>query len=479
MRDSKVMRLLINFPGKDLVEFRDFVASPFFNKDSQVLEFLEMLIAALPDVPTSAEVLDRFFPDVPGDRDKRLDRLKNRLVQLVVHYVDYRARHRPEDRHLHALARLEEWWDRGEEKAHQKEAEALEQTLAADLERSSLRDGYIFLLAGHLASHAPHYDRSTRLQRLEQVWTSLDSVQKIQKLRYLCVLANHARVAGNAVPEWLTAELAAADSYVSPEDPLSRLYALCLDMQLDPLNEDLYAAFREALEAIAPQLAAGEARELYQYAINFQIRLFNRQQGEAAAEAIRNLYELLLQRGILLENGFISAWNYKNIVSLMARIGALDWLEGFMDGYEGFLRYDYADNAANFCRGLVAFYRKDFAETARRMELVLTDFRDVFWGLEARALLLQAHCERGRHEDLETVYHSARMYVGRTAGTEVSPEHQAGYRNFNRFVYKLSGIITGDRDRRTAKLLRLREAVLQADFLPNKSWLLEKIDLAG
>lgn len=478
MHNTKVVRLLSNFPESDLSEFRDFVASPLFNKDLQLLELLDTLLPHLPDAPSIDTVLPRLIGDTSEASQKRLEKLKNGLVGLIRNYVDFRARHRSEDHHHHALARAEEWWERNEKKAHQKEIEGLENDLSASGERSSFKDWYTFRLASHLITHAPHYDRATRMERLNQAWQSLDSLQKLQKLRYLCVLVNQVRITGTPMPDWVQQELDEAESLHSPSDPLSRAYWQCLKMQLDPHNEGCYSDFIEAFEPHLSEIAEEEARDLYQYAINFQIRAFNRQQNKEAAATICRLYETRLENGGLLENGSISAWNYKNIVSLMARIGALNWLEDFMDRYESLLINDYADNAANFCRGLAAFYRRNFSETALRMENVLVNFRNVFWGLEARALLLQAHYERERYEDLETVYHRARMYVGRAAGTAVSSEHQAGYRNFNRLLYKLSTIITGDRDRQAAKLTKLESSIRQTDFLPNKSWLLEKISTA-
>jgi hypothetical protein len=475
MRETKVVRLLSNFPPTDLSEFRDFVASPIFNKDTQVLDFVDLLLPHLPDGPDAEILMAKLSAETAGDGQKRLDKLKHRLVVLIWKYIDFRARYRPDDHHQHALARAEELWERNEERAHQKEIEGLETDLSASAERSSFKDWHTFQLAIHLATHAPHYDRATRTERLNQAWQSLDSLQKLQKLRYLCVFVNQLRITGTAMPDWLQLELEGSASLVSPKDPLSRTYARCLEMQMDPHNEVRYTVFMEAFEPHASGLAAGEARDLYQYAINFQVRRFNRHQNVEAAATICRLYETLLEKGVLLENGTISAWNYKNITSLMARIGALDWLQIFLDQYESQLGYDYADNAANFCRGLAAFYHQDFAETTQRMENVLVNFRNVLWGLEARALLLQSHYERNRHEDLETVYHRARMYVGRTAGPEVSAEHQAGYRNFNRLLYKLSGIVTGDQDKRPGKLTKLERTIRETDFLPNKAWLLVKV----
>lgn len=475
MRNTKVVRLLSNFPESDLSEFRDFVASPVFNKESQLLELLDLLLPLLPDAPPADDLLAKFLGDTTASGQKRLEKLKNGLVGLIGQYIDFRARYRPADQHHHALARAEEWWERNEEKAHQKEIEGLEADLSAPGSRSSFDDWYAFRLASHLITHAPHYDRATRMERLNQAWNSLDSLQKLQKLRYLCVLVNQIRITGNPMPDWVSRELNRAELLCEPADPLSVAYSRCLQMQADPHNEARYVEFMQAFEPHAAQIAGEEVRDLYQYAINFQIRAFNRNQSKEAAATICQLYETRLENGGLLENGAISAWNYKNIVSLMARIGALDWLEDFMDRFESRMNYDYEDNAANFCRGLVAFYRKNYTETALRMENVLVNFRNVFWGLEARALLLQAHFERDRHEDLETVYHRARMYVGRAAGTGISSDHQAGYRNFNRFLYKLSSILTGDRDRQPGKLKKLETDIRQTDFLPNKSWLLEKV----
>lgn len=476
MHDTKVVKLLSNFSPADWKRFRDFLASPIFNKETVILDFYELLRVPFPKIPTSEQVLAKLYPGQSPSDAARLNRLKTRLVALIREYVDFQARYREDDRLLHALARCAEWWERGEHQFHRQEIEHLQDALGPDNMLHANRDLLRFQLSSHVIGHAPHYLRKTMLTQMQDAYFSLDAFQRLQKLRFLCFLRHQIRFSSEEIPSWLATEFAAAAQLLDADVPLSQLYFSCFQSLQDPENPALQSAFAQALDKLEPQLAREEARELYQFVINFHIRAFNRHQNNPQTlKDLQELYERLLTRKILLEKGHISDWNYKNIVSVMARGTDLDWLDQFMDEYESRIRFDYAGNAAHFCRGLVAFYRADFRETARRMERVLQSFRSVFWGLEARSLLMQAHFELEDHSGLEATYNSIRMYLERKAKLEVSDAYRTSYGNFYRFLYKLDSILTGNRDKQQEKLHKLRARIDATQPLPNKKWLLQKV----
>lgn len=476
LANSKAIRMLRDLPEEDRPEFRDFAASPIFNRDSVLRTLVELLLEALPSLPTETELRQALYPEEAALSARRLDPLKTKLVRLIRDYVDFRARRRPGDVLAHGIARLEEWRERADEKQLRREAEEIAAELEGTGPLSVDRHHQDYRRWTFAAEHHSVFGGETG-QDLANAYRAATNHATAVQLRLLCAMVNRYRILRpSEIPEWVREEAARLRRESPESPPLVQLYRRCLELQLNPASRVAYARFSDLLLAESSRLSRKEGHDLYQYLINYHIRRFNQDQKErSAAEAITFLYQQLLDTGLLLENGHLSPWNYKNIVTLVSRIGQLDWLEEFMAQYETRLWRDYGGNSANFCRGLYAFYRRDFREAIRRMETVLTDFRDVFWGLEARALLLRALYESDRHDELNTAYHSARMYVGRKGGKNVSTAHKTSYGNFYLALYRLSKLVTVPREKRTAKLKKLEEEIRQTDHLPNSSWLLAKI----
>lgn len=471
MENSKAIRLLKRIPTEDLSEFRDFAASPLFNKDAKLLEFVERLLADLPDVPSDSSMIAALFPEESDVPTRRMDRLRNRMVALIRAYVDFRAKRRPEDAWRHQLSRIMEWQDLGETGIAEKEAKSLLVDFEKENGISGLRHWSTFRLRSYVIEKQM-FPAPKSADRYQNAYNALFRAQAIERLRILCARVNAYRVRNHPVENWAIAEGEDLLSIDPASGPLVRIYQFCLRLQLDPGSASAYEEFGQELLAQAHTLSRAEAHDLFQYAINHQIRIFNRDQSnQQAAGQLLALYEGQLQNGLLLEEGGISAWNYKNIVSIMGRTGNLEWLRKFMQEYEPQLLDDYMANGANFCRGVLAFYEKNYRETALRMDQVLTDFRNVFWGLEARALLMQAHFERGRYDDVESAYHSARMYARRKG------KYQS-YNNFYLALYRLSKILAGDRDHLQGNLKKLEEEIQAMDYLPNSIWIRERIDAA-
>ncbi len=90
MKKSKLITLLRSFDTSEFRQFKEFVASPYFNKNERLIPFCDYLAACAPDF--AAEDLDkklvyaRVFPGEAFD-DKQLAYLMNYLLKLAEHFL--------------------------------------------------------------------------------------------------------------------------------------------------------------------------------------------------------------------------------------------------------------------------------------------------------------------------------------------------------------------------------------------------------
>jgi len=92
MQNSKLVELLKTFSNKELREFNEFVQSPFFNKNEDLVRFYEHLRSLAPAfAPARIEreaVFTALYPDKPYE-DKQLNYLNNFLLKLAEQYIAY------------------------------------------------------------------------------------------------------------------------------------------------------------------------------------------------------------------------------------------------------------------------------------------------------------------------------------------------------------------------------------------------------
>ena len=90
MDNSKLIALLRTFSTQELREFKDFIASPFFNKNRDLLLFYSKLRKLAPDFPADKTEKEVFFKTVfPANpyEDKQMHYLMSFLLKLAEQYI--------------------------------------------------------------------------------------------------------------------------------------------------------------------------------------------------------------------------------------------------------------------------------------------------------------------------------------------------------------------------------------------------------
>lgn len=238
------------------------------------------------------------------------------------------------------------------------------------------------------------------------------------------------------------------------------------------IHPEVPGHYEQAVELLAksvPELSELETEELYTVAMNFAVQRVNEGKLDYL-ERVFSLYLAMLEHKVIVVRGCISPFHFKNIVVAAMRLHKAGWAEQFIEQWKGRIDRDYAGNALNFNRGVVCYFQKDYAQAERFLHTVLDDYKDVFYGLNARGYLLQIHFETGNMLGLESLAHSFRMFLSRNR--ELSDRKIRLYRNFINHLNKLINIAP----QRADKLEKLYREIAEKDERGMGSeWLLEKI----
>jgi len=123
------------------------------------------------------------------------------------------------------------------------------------------------------------------------------------------------------------------------------------------------------------------------------------------------LYKAMDTKNLLIDNGFISNTNLKNIVTAACRVEEFSWAEDAVERYRQYLRRSIRDSVCHFNLGVIAFHQKDY-ETAHD-KFIQVDSIDKIYDINTRVLILKCLYEKEKDYSEYTMqaFRSAHKYL--------------------------------------------------------------------
>jgi hypothetical protein len=209
-----------------------------------------------------------------------------------------------------------------------------------------------------------------------------------------------------------------------------------------------------------------ERREVYLLAINYCIRRFNVGKKEFLQAAF-DLYRRGLEDRSLFENGVLSKFTYKNVVSAGIGLQNFGWVRQFIDDYRAFLPVREQTAIYNYNLAVYYFRLPDY-------DAAMTLLRDGDFGsdtmtqLDARSMLLRVYFEKGYEDALDSLLDSFSVYLRRQKQLGYQREN---YMNLIRFTKRLLILSATDKVGAAA----LRKEIEGVANVAERGWLLMKV----
>jgi hypothetical protein len=213
-------------------------------------------------------------------------------------------------------------------------------------------------------------------------------------------------------------------------------------------------------------LAKDELLTIYRLAINYTIRRSNNGDEQYHRELF-DLYKDGIQSNILIENGELSAFAYKNTVTIGLRLLEFEYIDKFIKDYRLLLNSEHRKSYHDYCRAhwFVAVGR--YSEGMPMLSQL--NYGDIFLQLSANALLLKAYYELNEYDALSSLLDSFKQLLHRKRDT--IGYHLQNYLNFIRLLGRLANLSKAN----TAAFQRLEEEVQTTTPLSERQWLLAQL----
>lgn len=483
MQNSKLLTLLKTLNSRELARFEEYVWSPYFNKHEQVRDLCSYLVKQFgnwehPRNLLKEKVFKEVYPQKKFDA-AQVNRLASQLLQLLHDFLVSEQLHNPQKALEHKLLLLAELRKRKSDKDYHS---ALQQYYRTEEElQQETPESYYYLYRLHKELDALFIDKGGRQfdENLQLKNNYFDIFFVVEKLRMACDMTNrNIIVRSNYEVSMLDYLWGYAEHPEIAKIPSVRIYKAIYLMRNseNPEDEQRYRELKRLLEEHLAIFHKGELMDIYSYILNHCAKKINDGQTHYYKEVLA-AYQFLVNNQIIFVDGYLPAWDYKNIVTAALRVQDYNWAQTFIENYQKYLSPDTRDNV--YCYNLAAYHYavKDYGKALQALHNV--DFTDASYYIGAKTIQLKSYYELNEAEALESLIEAFSTYLRRNKEiSEYWKESNLNTLKLTRRINKLRVQQDYMRDKRFQELLeRLTKEVNEKSPLANKDWLLECLNV--
>lgn len=465
MEKSKLYELLLSFSASEWRQLAKVLDSPFFSLREDVRRLYDFLKSQFGQghVPDREAAFEAAYPGQAFDF-ARLRHLMSFLFQQVEQVLIQSELKK--DEALKNILLLRALEGRRVKKVYRSTLNKQSRLLASIPLRNT--DHHLNRIENLRTEMGSSDNRTEKLQeQFQQLSGEVDVFFILHKLQLACAALTHQRM---FKVEYELGMLTEVLAHIHEHNLLALPeVAICYDcymMLAEPGEEAHFHQLKARLPQAQTYFEATEARTFYTHLINFCISRINQSNGEYLRQVFE-IYRLGIHSEMLLENGQLSPYTYKNIVSAAIKLGEFIWAEQFIEDYAETLpkemRRDF--HAYNLARLHLA--NGQWAKVIRILNQLY--IQDPFTNLDGRIILIKACFEL---EDIkQTEYHLSNLQH-HLRRKEYMTYHKKNYLAFVSFTRRLLNLPPFA----AAQRQQLAEEMRAATWLTERDWLLAKIN---
>ena len=298
----------------------------------------------------------------------------------------------------------------------------------------------------------------------ENLGLKLDYFYILKKLKLSCLVRSQENVYNLTFEQGLKDEVIAyIEENKLMQDALIGSYYYCYKMLAENKVGTNFDSFFFSLEENQQRFSVEENTQLYSLAINYCIRSLNQGNKEIGRKGL-DLYTSSLDNGILLQNGKISKFTFRNIVTMAIRLEEFQMAANFIEKYQLLLDKKDKKDMVHFTTALVQFSKQEYENASD--ELLQVHFKELLFNLAAKVLQLKIFYEQGEIMVLQSHLDALQIFLKRHQSLGY---HKQNYQNIIALTRKLINAKSNE------KLHKLKQLVVSEGALTEKKWFIEKI----
>lgn len=466
METSKIFGILSGFNKYDKKAFSRFLSSPWIIQDASLKKIFKLISEGNSDLEESWKetLYKKVFPDKKYN-NKHLRYLLSALTQGLENFIACQELFK--DSTLLVQLKMKGLSFRNNEKAYDYEHIRYEKWVNSHPNGDA--DYYLrrFLNSYQHLNYTYRKTKRKNIIRFDQVMLYLDRFYVAKKLQLLAEMENAQNVLAADYKIYFaneTKKLAAIDDF--QQVPVIAVYYHILMTLTGPDQEKHFKELRKLLTTYGNLFELNELNDVYQYVRNYCIKKINT--GNADFQLILfEIYKEILTNKKLLQQEYLSQWEFKNITTLGLRLGQLDWVHEFIQKYSYYLRPVERKNAILYNTANLHFHRHEYSLTLKLFQKV--EFTDVYYQLDTRSIQLKIYYETEEEDAL--LFHAAAFRIFLKRNRLISVYQRTIYKNLIRFTIQLMRAGTS-----RSKITALNRQFANNPKVADAQWVKQKLD---
>ena len=466
--NNKTYTILQSFDKYEVNRLRKFLKSPYFNMNEAIVELFEIFVKDIfgkESKELNKEIIwEKIYRQKKYD-DVRFRKLNSELLKLVEKFL---AQQIYEENPIRQAVHLME-------AVRKKKLDKLNNSTMRTATRLSNQQkykpaNYYFYQYEIEKNYFELIEFDTKREaksNIEDIALNLDYFYFSEKLRIYNSILSRQKVTKFEYEISMIDEIIQAvkrNNYkgIAPIDIYYQISLINRDFE----NEEYYFKLKELINRYASQFPPTEANAIGIYALNYCVRKSNKGDSRFIREYLE-LFKDLLKNELVLEEGELSPWQFRNTILFALRLGEFDWVEKFIENYSIMLPKAYRDNSVTFNLARLNWYQKKHNNVIQLLREV--EYEDFTYNLSAKSMLLTTYYEIDEIEPLYSLLESFRVYLNRDK--KMPEQHKHYYRNLIKFTKKLTKIMPGDKK----AIEKFKTEINETKGIADLRWLKEKI----
>ena len=245
-----------------------------------------------------------------------------------------------------------------------------------------------------------------------------------------------------------------------------RVYYLIYQMFTIDDSQDLYYELKLLAKNNIYSFPKSEQAEIFDALFSYCVPRGNKGSEEFLREYL-DLHEWGIAEEFILKTGVLSPTSFRNYVFAGLRVSEFDRVENYINKNLHYLDPDRQENALFFNKARVHWYKNEYDEVLLNLNRV--NYDDIWYNINSRYYLLTSYYELDELDVLESSIDSFLAFLRREKSIDTNRKN-----NQILFVNLLKRLIRNQNDK--VKLMKMKAELIDKKGVPNRNWLLEKIE---
>ena len=326
MLQSRLFIYLQSLKPTELNRLVKFMESRIFNTDETLLKLLLFLVPYFKKEAVTALTKESIWKHLNGRKpynDLEFRRLTSDLVLKIESFLAFEQYKRNPINEMNYLMT-----DLNEKKLHEPFS-AVNNYSRKLLDKNKMRDADYYFDSYRVEMEYAGYLENLNLRSAEknlfQAMQALDAFYLINKLRSCAAILHYKSVTKF---EGETALLPELLEHLQHHDyssyPAINIYHSIILTLLKPENENHFEQLNELLLKNQMLFPQNMSRDMYAFALNYCVRMINRGDSDYLNKAL-GLYKDMAKSNLLTNNGILSQFDYKNVITTALRVKDFDF----------------------------------------------------------------------------------------------------------------------------------------------------------